>query len=111
MRPHLEFPQHRKDVEILERVQRRAMKMIRGLERLLYEGRLRELGLFSVEKKRLRGDLTIAFQYLKGDYKQEGNKLFTWVDSDRKRGNDFELKEGRFRLGVRGKFFTARVVR
>ena len=78
--------------------------MIRGLERLLYEGRLRELGLFSVEKKRLRGDLTVAFQYLKGDYKHKENQLFTWVDSDRTRGNGFKLKEGRFRLDIRESF-------
>jgi len=43
---------------------------------------LRELGLFSVEKRRLQGDLPVAFQYLKGEYKQEGVQLFTWVDSD-----------------------------
>jgi len=53
----------------------------------------------------------VAFQYLKRDYKKEGNKLFTRVDSDMTKGNCFELKEGRLTLDVRGKFFTERVVR
>ena len=74
VRPQLEYCvqvwglPHRKDVELLERVQRKATKMIRGLEHLLYKGRLRELGLFSLEKKGLQGHPIAAFQHLKGTF-------------------------------------------
>jgi len=93
--------QSRKDVELLERIQ----KVIKGLENLSCEDRLKELGLFSPEKRRLWRQLVTAFQYLKGVYKHEGNQLFTQVDNDRKRGKGYKLKEGRLRLDVRGKFF------
>jgi len=116
LRPHLESciqlwsPQH-KDMDVLKRIQRRAMKMIRGLEYLSYEDRLRELGLFSMEKRSLQGDLRAAFQYLKGAYRKDGEGLFTRVCSDRTRGKSFEPKEGRFRLDIRKKFFTMKVVK
>ena len=68
-------PQHKNDVDLL-RVQSGASKMIRGLEHFSCKDRQRELYLFSLEKKRIWADLTGAFQYLKGAYKQKGDQLF-----------------------------------
>ena len=71
--------------------------MSQRLEHNSYKERLKELDLFSLEKRRMQGDLIVDFQYLKGVYKQEGKQLFTQVNSDRTRGNAFKLKEGRFK--------------
>ena len=70
-------------------------KMKRGLKHLPYKDRLRELGLFSLEKRRLWDDLFAAFQYPKGACKQEGSQLFEREDNCRTRENGFKLKEKR----------------
>jgi len=76
-----------------------------GLEYLSYEDRLRELGLFSLEKRRPQGNLLAAFQYLKEDYRKDEER------NSVRECNSFKLKKSRFRLDIRKKFFTTRVVR
>ena len=71
---------------------------------------MRELGLFSLQKRRLQEDFIVAFQYLKGAYKQEVEWLYTRVDSDRTRENGLKQKQKRFRLDIRRKLFTQRVL-
>ena len=85
--------------------------MIRGLEHLFYKESLRRMGFISLKKKRLWCDLIAAFQYLKGAYKKDGKQLFVGADNDKTRGNSFKLEVERFKLEVRRKFFTQRVVR
>jgi len=83
--------------------------MMRGLEQLSYEERLRELGLVSLKKRKLRGDLIKAYKYLKCGCQQDGTRLSSAVPSDRTRSSGHKLKHRKFHLNMRKNFFTLSV--
>ena len=82
----------RRDIDAIERVQRRAARLIPGRARLNYEERLKETGLYTLERRRLRGDVIEMFNIMKGIDKISEDELLNRVDSDRTRGHKEESK-------------------
>lgn len=85
-------------------VQRKALKIIKGLESLPYELKLKQLGFFYLKKRRLRVDLIPVFQYLKGSYEEDGSALSRRNHMEKTRGNEYKLHREKFHLDKKKKW-------
>ena len=117
VRPHLEYavqfwsPNYRKDIDLLERIQRRATKMIPTLRAQPYEERLKRLNLFTLEKRRLRGDMIQVFKYLKKFNNVDYSKFFELQTNSRTRNNGLPIQSSRCNTDIGRSFFSNRVIR
>lgn len=116
VRPKLEYcvqawrPFLKKDIEKLEKVQRRATKIINECRGLNYEDRLKITGLVTLEQRRDRGDMIEVYKILTGKNKTDYRKYFTLSNHKRTRGHVYKLSKNRSRLEIRKNFFSQRVV-
>ena len=116
VRPHLEYciqawsPYLRKDIDMLDKIQRRATKRIPGLRDLSYEERLKECGLTTLETRRLRGDQIEVFKILKGYENIDSNIFFKIKEDKITRGHNFTLVKKQSRLDVRKFSFSQRSI-
>jgi hypothetical protein len=116
VRPRLEYcvqvwsPYHRGDINMLERIQKRATKMIVGFQNYSYEERLRKTGLQCLEERRIRGDLIQVYKMIRGMDKLDYNKFFKIQPPTITLGHSYKLIKERSRLDIRKYFFSQRVV-
>ena len=116
VRPHLEYCvqfwslYYRKDIIKLERVHKRFTRMLPGLDGLSYKERLDRLGLFSLERRRLRGDLVEVYKIMRGIDQLDNQYLFLKIGESKTEGYRFKVRGERYKSVQRGNFFTQRVV-
>ena len=118
VRPHLEYavqfwsPHYQKDIIKLEKIQKRATKMIPQLRHKTYEERLKALNLFSLEKRRLRGDMIQVFKLVKNIDNLNFEEIFDIDNNNRTRGHAFKLKyKNKFKTDLGKHFFSNRVIK
>ncbi|XP_077984051.1 uncharacterized protein LOC144438765 [Glandiceps talaboti] len=116
VRPHIEYavqfwnPHYKKDIDLLEKIQRRATKLIPELRNLSYADRLRTLNITTLEERRRRGDLIQVFRLIKGFDKSDYELLFKLHQTSRTRGHSLKLVKSTVRLDTRKYFFSQRVI-
>ena len=116
VRPHLEYcapiwsPYLVRDIQVLEKVQKRATKLVKGYEKLPYEQRLKSLGIYTLFCCHQRGDLIEVFKILNSYYNINPTQFFIPSDVISSRGHSMKLFKSHSRLNIRSNFFAQRVI-